>query len=179
MEQLKSREPAERKASGRWTRALCAVKSTYSETRAAASVAGTTRPRRQPRIMTDPLRHWVVGTARCNDEVVCAWRRLAEGEGRDVGSTREIEELAPLNPRLSVRGSVALGAHPRYTAPLGPDGLIYSASRDDGSAQSRGDARRGTVHRWQAGWRRRVAAAAKAVRASAMMAAARDGGRDA
>ena len=35
---------------------------------------------------------------------------------------------------LALLDSAALGAHPRYTAPLGSgaDGLIFSASRDDG-----------------------------------------------
>ena len=33
---------------------------------------------------------------------------------------------------LALIRTVPLGAHPRYTAPLGPSGLILSASRDDG-----------------------------------------------
>ena len=33
---------------------------------------------------------------------------------------------------LTLLRTVPLGAHPRYTAPLGPSGLILSASRDDG-----------------------------------------------
>ena len=42
---------------------------------------------------------------------------------------------------LTLIRTAPLGAHPRYTAPLGPSGLILSASRDDGmlTVRHRGD----------------------------------------
>jgi len=61
------------------------------------------------------------------------WRAVADGEGRDIGSSRELEQLAPLNPRLSVRGESVQAAAAAAAAAEATIEFIAASGRPDRS----------------------------------------------